>query len=133
MGVFRPDWPWAVLFLDIMMCMSIDDSALATRIRALLADEASVREVTMFGGLAFMVDERLWVSIGGDGSLLVRVDPRRSPKLVLDRAEVRPAEMGGRAMGPAWLRVDGAALTDDQVLAFWVGEARLFNDRGDED
>ncbi len=35
---------------------------LITRLRALLADEPVLREVAMFGGRSFMVDEKLVVS-----------------------------------------------------------------------
>ena len=45
---------------------------LIDRIRAELADRQT-RETKMFGGLAFMVDEAMAVSVGKD-ALLVRVD-----------------------------------------------------------
>lgn len=109
--------------------MSINDSPLAARIRTALADEPTVAEVPMFGGLSFLVDERLLVSAGADGSLLVRIDPTRRDQLLYDFAEASPAEMGGRPMGPAWVRVDAAAAATDDVLDFWIAEALLFNEQ----
>lgn len=55
---------------------------LADRVRNELTSQPSVREVSMFGSLAFMVNEKMAVAAGGDGALLVRVDPARSPELM---------------------------------------------------
>src|SRR5688572_29401617 len=67
--------------------------ALAARLRRLLGEEPSLREVRMFGSLSFMVDERMIVAAGRNGHLLVHVDPERSEELLL-RAGARRAEMG---------------------------------------
>ena len=59
----------------------------------------------MFGGLSFMVNDKMIVNVRRGGDLLVRVDPIRSPELVADHG-ARFAEMGaGRAMGPGWIDV----------------------------
>ena len=47
---------------------------LVARLRDLLADESAVREVSMFGGRAFMVNEKMAVHASKDGDLLVRID-----------------------------------------------------------
>ncbi|NDL55755.1 TfoX/Sxy family protein [Phytoactinopolyspora mesophila] len=102
---------------------------LADRIRAALADEPSVREVPMFGGLSFMVNEKMVVAVHTDGDLLVRVDPERNGEF-LEIAGARPAEMGaGRGMGPGWISVAQKALGTDTELSFWVGVAREYNTR----
>ena len=44
--------------------------------------DGAVREVPMFGGLSIMLDDSMVVSVGRDGSLLVRVDPGRSAELL---------------------------------------------------
>lgn len=51
------------------------DEELADRIRVMLGAAPPVREVKMFGGLAFMVHERMVVCVRGGGDLLVRTDP----------------------------------------------------------
>ena len=85
--------------------MPHDHNSTAERIRALLADAPATREVAMFGGLSFMVNNKMIVNVRRSGDLLVRVDPHRSPELVADHG-ARPAEMGaGRPMGPGWLDV----------------------------
>jgi TfoX/Sxy family transcriptional regulator of competence genes len=98
------------------------------RVRELLADRPVLREKAMFGGVSFMVDEKMVVSVRGDGSLLVRVDPARSPELVAEHGG-RIAEMGaGRSMGPSWLHVDADLLARQGVLEFWVREALTRHD-----
>lgn len=95
---------------------------LAARIRAALPEAAEVREVGMFGGIAFMVNRRLAVSAGRAGDLLVHVEPTRHAEL-LEQPGARPAEMGkGRTMGPRWLRVGPDGLETDDQLAAWVAE-----------
>jgi len=51
---------------------------LVDRVRDALAAQPSVREVKMFGGLSFMVNEKMVVSVRGGGGLLVRAGPRQS-------------------------------------------------------
>ncbi len=100
------------------------DAGLADRVRDALAHEQDVREVRMFGGLAFMVDGRMvaCVSVGG-GALLVRVSPGRDAEY-LRRAGARRAEMGaGRSMGEGWIAVDDEALAEDRDLRSWIGAA----------
>jgi TfoX/Sxy family transcriptional regulator of competence genes len=77
----------------------------------------------MFGGLAFMLDEKMVVCVRGDGDLLVRASPERADELLtLDGAG--PSEMGaGRAMSKNWISVGAEALEADDALAFWVGVA----------
>lgn len=93
---------------------------LLRRIRALLTDAGDVREVTMFGELAVMVNDSMLVCAGRDGDLLARVDPARTPDL-LKRPGASRAVMGqGRPMGPSWIRVSADGIGDDEALAFWI-------------
>lgn len=101
----------------------------AERIRALLANAPATREVAMFGGLSFMVNDKMIVNVRRSGDLLVRVDPHRSPELVAGHG-ARPAEMGaGRSMGPGWLDVPAECTTGDDQLRFWIDVAMTFNDQ----
>jgi TfoX/Sxy family transcriptional regulator of competence genes len=99
-----------------MLAMAYD-LELADRIRELVATEKGVDEKRMFGGLAFLVDGNMSVTASGQGGMLVRVDPTEIAALVDDH--VRPAVMGGREMR-GWLRVDAAAVEDDDRLREWV-------------
>lgn len=100
--------------------MTEELTALADRVRAVLPPDLPTREVAMFGGLSFMVEERMVVAVGRDGNLLVRVDPRRSDEL-LARPGAEPAVMGRRSMGPGWIRVSAHGLDTDDQIAFWTG------------
>ncbi|MGW4773029.1 TfoX/Sxy family protein [Nocardia sp. NPDC004278] len=94
------------------------DKELADRIRELIEPAPDVVEKKMFGGLAFLVGGNMAVAASGKGGLLVRVDPQDSTAL-LARDYVGTMVMGGREMNN-WLRVDGAAITDDDALDEWI-------------
>ena len=92
---------------------------LARRLRNHLARRPGVREVRMFGGLSFMVDNRLAMSAAGDGSLLVHIDPASYEELLRQGAE--PAMMGNnRPMGRSWVAVPQARIESDEELAWWI-------------
>lgn len=81
----------------------------------------------MFGGLSFMVNDRMVVAAGRDGDLLVRIDPARNREL-LALPGVKTAEMGaGRTMGPGWISVAHDELVADEQLSFWIDVAMEYN------
>ena len=103
--------------------MTAERQALVERVRAALPRDRALREVSMFGGLAFMLDNRMVVSVNGDGGMLVRVDPKRSGELVA-RPGAQRAQMGAnRTMGPGWISVAAAGLETDQQLTDWIDVA----------
>ncbi len=107
--------------------MPSDPGPTAERIRQMLAAQPSTREVSMFGGLSFMVDDKMIVNVRRSGDLLVRVDPHGSPGLIAEHG-ARPAEMGaGRSMGPGWIDVPGELTATDEQLRFWLDVAMQFN------
>ena len=79
--------------------MTPEQSTLVDRLRALLDGEGEVREVRMFGGIAFMLRDAMAVNAGKTGDLLIRVGDSRGPELV-NREGAEPATMGEREMGP---------------------------------
>jgi TfoX/Sxy family transcriptional regulator of competence genes len=97
--------------------MAYDDD-LAARIRALVGDRPDLTEKKMFGGLSFLIGGNMAIAASGQGGILVRVDPEESDALVATTpAELM--EMRGRTMA-GWLRIDTAAVADDNALAEWV-------------
>jgi TfoX/Sxy family transcriptional regulator of competence genes len=97
--------------------MAYDDD-LAARIRALVGDRPDLTKKKMFGGLAFLIGGNMAIAASGLGGILVRVDPEESDALVATTpAELM--EMRGRTMA-GWLRIDTAAVADDNALAEWV-------------
>lgn len=76
----------------------------------------------MFGGLSFMVDGTLAVSVRSTGDLLVRCDPCRVEDL-LGRPGVDWAQMKGKRMGRGWLAIGSTYVASQADLCFWVGVA----------
>ena len=110
-----------------MSVMTPEQHRLVQRVRALVDDEPDVREVSMFGGRAIMVNDKMIVSAGKSGDLLVRADAERHEAL-LDEPGATQAQMGaGRDMGPGWITVAPEAIADDEKLAFWVDVAMSYN------
>ena len=99
-----------------------DTRALIDRVRDALPRER-VREVSMFGVIAFMVDDAMAVGVHEDGSLLVRVARSEDAELVESVGASRPEMGAGRSMGVGWIRVDGGALERDDALHDWIEAA----------
>ncbi len=109
------------------MAETTAQTALIERLRDLLTDETVLREVSMFGGRSFIVNGKMIVSARKDGGLLVRVPADRHQEL-LERPGAEQAEMGaGRDMGPGWIEVDAASISDDEKLSSWIRVAMEHN------
>jgi TfoX/Sxy family transcriptional regulator of competence genes len=94
------------------------DLDLADRIRELVAGENGLTEKRMFGGLAFLINGNMAVSVSGRGGVMLRCDPATSAQYVspphVERMAMRGREMDG------WLHVDSAVLHADTDLRRWV-------------
>ncbi len=74
----------------------------------------------MFGGRAFLVDDRIVVSAWKNGDLLARVSAERTDEL-LSRPGAAPAVMGkDREMGAGWITVAAEAIEGDGPLSHWL-------------
>ncbi len=111
------------------MPMSEAQHAMSDRVRALLVDDPTLTEKSMFGSRAFLLGERILVAVFSGADLLVRVDAEQDDVLLLEPGAAR-AEMGAkkRTMGPGWLLIDHDSLADDERLLFWIDVAREYND-----
>jgi TfoX/Sxy family transcriptional regulator of competence genes len=94
------------------------DEVLAHRIRELLGEELGVSEMSMFGGLAFLLNGNMSVAASSKGGLMVRVGAEGS-EAALARPHARPMEMRGRSM-TGWVRVDAEGLATKRQLSGWV-------------
>ena len=94
------------------------DEARADRIRDLVAGEAGLTEMKMFGGIAFLIGGNMAVAASGQGGVMVRVDPAESESLVAT-TDARLVEMRGRQM-QGWLRVDDEHVRTEGQLDKWV-------------
>ena len=110
-----------------MPAMTPEQHRLVQRVRTLVDDGPDVREVSMFGGRAIMVNDKMIVSAGKTGDLLVRVAADRHETL-LGEPGAEQARMGaGRDMGLGWITVAPEGIADDGRLAFWVDMAMRHN------
>jgi len=100
---------------------------LVERLRVLLAEEPVTREISMFGGRAFMVNEKLAVCAMKQGELLIRVAADEQEALLAQPGAAQ-AEMGsGREMGAGWIIVDATAIDTDDRLEPWLERALTHN------
>jgi TfoX/Sxy family transcriptional regulator of competence genes len=95
------------------------DEELANRIREIMQGESGLSEKAMFGGLAFLIDDKMAVSTSSKGGLLLRIDPSLTTSLVRE-PHIRRYEMRGREMD-GWLRLDAEVLQTDDELRHWIG------------
>src|SRR5207253_700705 len=97
--------------------------ALAERIRTLVENQPGVTEKKMFGGVAFLVDGKMFVGIVKD-DLMVRVGPDHHEES-LKQPHVRPMDFSGRPMvGYVYVAPEG--LSEDEDLGRWVRLASKF-------
>src|SRR2546425_635248 len=100
------------------------DGTLADRIRRAVGPRADVTEKKMFGGLAFLLDGRMFCGIVKD-DLMVRVGPERY-EAALAEAHVRPMDFTGRPMR-GYVFVGPGGTRTEKAIKRWVdqGEPRL--------
>lgn len=95
---------------------------LATDIRAHLASAGTLREVKMFGGTGFMLNENLTAAISKHG-LLLRVG-KDSHAAAVKKPGARPVEMRGHTMA-GYIFVDPETLKG-KALKNWLDKAAKF-------
>ena len=102
------------------------NESLARRVRAALAPLGAVEERKMFGGLAFMVDGKMCVTVGAD-RIMCRIDPDDHDAAVA-RPGCTPMVMRGREIR-GYVRVGQDALRTPAALGKWVRMAVDYNPR----
>jgi TfoX/Sxy family transcriptional regulator of competence genes len=99
------------------------DEALAERIRSVLADRGDVIEQKMFGGIAFMIGDRMAVGVVHD-DLMVRVGPDAHDDAI-SQPHVRPMDFTGRPTR-GMVYVVPAGIVEDRELTRWVEAGAAF-------
>lgn len=98
--------------------------ALADRLRDYFSSVKKVEEKKMFGGLCFMVDDKMCVGAVGD-ELMARIDPEDFDA-ALKKKGVRPMDESGRSM-KGFIFVAPEAIDMEKDLKYWLHEAMEFN------
>ena len=93
------------------------DEKLAERIRELLSGKKGVIEKKMFGGIAFMLKDKMFIGIAKN-ELMVRMLLEREPE-ALENPHARPMDFTGKPMkGFAFVSPDG--LKSKKNLDYWI-------------
>ncbi|MBL8317890.1 MAG: TfoX/Sxy family protein [Burkholderiaceae bacterium] len=93
------------------------DAGLAQRVREVLGARPGITERRMFGGLAFLVDGKMFVGIQ-DAVLMARVGAERHHD-ALAMPHVRAMDFTGKPM-KGYVYVDPPAIAADKDLSAWV-------------
>jgi len=96
---------------------------LADRVRDALGDRDGIRELKMFGGLAFMVDGHMTVGIVGD-ELMARVGADGEDD-ALAQPHARPMDFTGRPM-TGFVLVAAAGVASAGDVQAWVERSLAF-------
>ena len=100
------------------------DLKLADRIRQALAGQKNVREVTMFQGMCFMVDDKMCICLR-DYRLMCRVGPEKFDEAV-ERNGAEPMIRGKRLMkGFVFVSPEGYKAKKD--FEYWIDLSLEFN------
>jgi TfoX/Sxy family transcriptional regulator of competence genes len=99
------------------------DEALADRIRRAVGPRPDITEKKMFGGLAFLLDGKMFCGIVKD-DLMVRVGPERY-EAALAEAHVRPMDFTGRPMN-GYVFVGPGGCRTEKAIKKWVHHGAVF-------
>lgn len=99
------------------------DEALADRVRRAIGPRSDVTEKKMFGGVAFLLDGKMFCGVASD-DLMVRVGPDRHDE-ALARAHVRPMDFTGRPM-KGYVFVSSAGCRTERAVKAWVDWSTAF-------
>lgn len=93
------------------------DERLEGRIRRAVGGREDVTEKKMFGGVAFLLDEKMFIGIVKD-DLMVRVGPEQH-QAALAEPHVRPMDFSGRPM-VGYVYVEPAGSSTEKAVKRWV-------------
>lgn len=103
------------------------DELLADRCRELIGlTHKNVTEKKMFGGLCFMVNDKMCVGVEKD-RLMVRLDPEIYDT-VIEKEGCKPMDFTGKIM-KGYVFVDMDALNTKVKLNYWIQLALKFNSK----
>ena len=84
----------------------------------------NVEEKAMFGGLCFMVNDKMCVGVEKE-RLMIRLDPAKYEE-VMEKEGCRPMDFTGKVM-KGFVFVDADALTTKKKLGYWIKLALEYN------
>lgn len=100
------------------------DEKLAGRIREALANQPHVEEKEMFGGICFMVNQKMCICTR-DEHIMCRIGPE-AYEAALERNGCSPMELGGRTM-KGFVFVSREAMKTKKDFDQWIQLSLAFN------
>lgn len=97
---------------------------LAGRIRESLAHIKKLEEKAMFGGLCFMVNDKMCIGVNAD-EIMCRIDPEAEEE-ALSKNGSRPMDFTGRPM-KGYVFVDESGLKKKSDFDYWINLCLEFN------
>jgi TfoX/Sxy family transcriptional regulator of competence genes len=98
---------------------------LADRVREIIAASHNIiEEKKMFGGLCFMVNDKMCVGVESE-RMMVRLDPDKYDE-VMEKEGCQPMDFTGKIM-KGFVFVDAEALKTKKQLDYWVQLALDYN------
>jgi len=104
------------------------DNNLADRVREYLSkmDDFDIIEKKMFGGLAFMVNDKMCINVGEE-QLMCRFDPELTEQLS-ERTGFSPMIMNGKEY-KGYCYVDPVGYKTKKDFEFWINLCLAYNDK----
>lgn len=100
------------------------NESLVDQIRGLLVHHPKVEEKYMFGGVCFMVDDKMCVGVVKE-EMMCRIDPSLD-EIVLEKIGCRPMDFNGKTM-KGYVFVNEEALRSKENFEYWLGLCLDFN------
>jgi len=101
------------------------DETLANRVRELISErEKKIEEKRMFGGLCFMVNNKMCVGVETN-RMMVRFDPKLTEE-VMEKEGASPMDFTSKVM-KGYAFVDLSALNTKKKLEYWINIALDYN------
>lgn len=99
------------------------DEKLAERVRRVLPPSTNIDERKMFGGVAFLLDGKMFAGVANK-DLMLRVGAE-AYEAALKRPHARPMDFTGRPL-TGYIYVAPAGLRTDEATSVWVTQALEF-------
>jgi TfoX/Sxy family transcriptional regulator of competence genes len=97
---------------------------LANRIRATLAHISKVEEKKMFGGLAFMINDKLCITVGNE-RIMCRINPTLHEEAIRKKGCSTVVMRGNKYTGYVHVKED--SIKSKKELKHWIGLALDYN------
>src|SRR5678809_1197327 len=101
------------------------DETLAKRVREIISlTHENIAEKKMFGGLCFMVNDKMCVGVE-QHRVMLRIDPAKYEELI-EKEGCRPMDFTGKVM-KGFVFVDADVLNTKKKLEYWIELALEYN------